>query len=149
MSPHLMEECGMSRKKHKAEDIVAKLRQVDVLTAQGRPVAEAVRSIGVMEVTYYRWRPEYDGLKGDQVKRLKELEAENNLPATAPLLNPLCAYTSMASTIRATEILFGIQIASIIRSRNGHHRVKASPQNTGKPRHLGGVFLPTTNGSPD
>ena len=68
----------MPRKKHKAEEIVAKHRQVDVLTAQGRPVAEAVRSIGVTEVTYYRWRSEYGGLKGDQVKRLKELEAENN-----------------------------------------------------------------------
>ena len=68
----------MPRKKHKAEEIVAKLRQVDVLTSQGRPVAEAVRSIGVTEVTYYRWRSEYGGLKGDQVKRLKELEAENN-----------------------------------------------------------------------
>jgi len=68
----------MARKRHKAEEIVAKLRQVEVLTAQGRPVAEAVRSIGVTEVTYYRWRSEYGGLKGDQVKRLKELEAENS-----------------------------------------------------------------------
>jgi putative transposase len=67
----------MGRKRHTAEEIVAKLRQVDVLTAQGRPVAEAIRSIGVTEVTYYRWRNEYGGLKGDQVKRLKELEAEN------------------------------------------------------------------------
>ncbi len=67
----------MARKKHKAEEIVAKLRQVEVLTAQGRPVAEAIRSIGVTELTYYRWRREYGGLKGDQVKRLKELEAEN------------------------------------------------------------------------
>lgn len=49
----------------------------NVLTSQGRPVAEAVRSIGVTEVTYYRWRQEYGGLKGDQVKRLKGLEAEN------------------------------------------------------------------------
>jgi transposase len=48
-----------------------KLRQVDVLTAQGRPVAEAVRAIGVTEVTYYRWRSEYGGLKGDQVRRLR------------------------------------------------------------------------------
>ncbi len=48
-----------------------------MLTAQGKPVAEAIRSIGVTEVTYYRWRNEYGGLKGDQVKRLKELEAEN------------------------------------------------------------------------
>lgn len=67
----------MQRKRHKAEEIVAKLRQVEVLTAQGKPVAEAIRSIGVTEVTYYRWRNEYGGLKGDQVKRLKELEAEN------------------------------------------------------------------------
>ena len=67
----------MARKRHTAEEIVTKLRQVDVLTSQGRPVAEAVRSIGVTEVTYYRWRQEYGGLKGDQVKRLKELEAEN------------------------------------------------------------------------
>jgi putative transposase len=67
----------MARKRHTAEEIVAKLRQVDVLTSQGRPVAEAVRAIGVTEVTYYRWRTEYGGLKGDQVKRMKELEAEN------------------------------------------------------------------------
>jgi transposase len=46
----------MARKRHKPEEIVAKLRQVDVLTAQGTSVAEAVRSIGVTEVTYYRWR---------------------------------------------------------------------------------------------
>jgi putative transposase len=67
----------MPRKRHTAEEIVAKLRQVEVMTAQGRPVAEAIRSIGVTEVTFYRWRAEYGGLKGDQVKRLKELEAEN------------------------------------------------------------------------
>jgi putative transposase len=68
----------MARKRHTAEEIVTKLRQVDVLSSQGRSVAEAVRSIGVTEVTYYRWRSEYGGLKGDQVKRLKELETENS-----------------------------------------------------------------------
>ena len=67
----------MARKRHSGEEIVAKLRQVDVLTAQGRPVADGVRALGVTEVTYYRWRNEYGGLKGDQVKRLKELESEN------------------------------------------------------------------------
>ncbi len=67
----------MARKRPTAEEIVAKLRQVDVLTSQGKTVAEAVRAIAVTEVTYYRWRKEYGGLKGDQVKRLKELEAEN------------------------------------------------------------------------
>ena len=67
----------MPRKRHSAEEIVTKLRQFDVLTSQGKSVAEAIRSIGVTEVTYYRWRSDYGGLKGDQVKRLKELEAEN------------------------------------------------------------------------
>ena len=67
----------MPRKRHNADEIVAKLRQVDVLTSQGKAVAEAIRAIGVTEVTYYRWRNEYGGLKGDQVKRLKELESEN------------------------------------------------------------------------
>ena len=64
-------------KKHKPEEVVAKLRQVDVLTSQGTPLADAIRSISVTEVTYYRWRNEYGGLKGDQVKRLKDLETEN------------------------------------------------------------------------
>jgi transposase-like protein len=64
-------------KRHKPEEIIAKLRQVDVLVSQGTTVADAVRSIGVTEVTYYRWRQEYGGLKSDQVKRMKELEFEN------------------------------------------------------------------------
>jgi len=67
----------MLRRRYKPEEIVAKLRQVDVLVSQGQPVAAAVRSIGVTEVTYYRWRREFGGLKTDQVKRMKELEAEN------------------------------------------------------------------------
>jgi cell division protein FtsB len=56
---------------------VAKLRQVDVLTSQGQSVADAIRAIGVTEVTYCRWRQEYGGLRSDQVKRMKDLEAEN------------------------------------------------------------------------
>ena len=68
----------MPKKRHKPEEIVAKLRQVDVLASQGQtPIADAIRQIGVTEVTYYRWRQEYGGLKRDQVKRLKELELEN------------------------------------------------------------------------
>ncbi|WKC21083.1 transposase [Rhizobium sp. SSA_523] len=63
----------MAGKRHKAEEIVTKLRQVDVLNAHGKSMAEAIRSIGVTEVTYYRWRSEYGGLKGDQVKRLRDL----------------------------------------------------------------------------
>ena len=67
----------MPRKRHKPEEIVAKLRRVDVLVSQGQSVADAIRAIGVTEVTYYRWRQEFGGLKMDQVKRMKELEAEN------------------------------------------------------------------------
>ena len=67
----------MASKRHTPEEIVAKLRQVDVLTAQGASVADAVRQIGVTEVTYYRWRQEFGRLKTEQVRRLKELEAEN------------------------------------------------------------------------
>ena len=67
----------MPNKRHKPEEIVAKLRQVDVLTSQGQTVADAVRAIGVTEVTYYRWRQEYGGLKTNQVRRMKELELEN------------------------------------------------------------------------
>jgi putative transposase len=67
----------MPRKRHKPEEIVAKLRQVDVLVSQGQSVADAVRTIGVTEVTYYRWRQVFGGLKTDQVKRMKELEGEN------------------------------------------------------------------------
>lgn len=74
----------MPQKKHKPEEIVAKLRQVDVLVSQGQSVAEAVRSIGVTQFTYYRWRKEFGGLKTDQVKRLKELEKDRAI--VAPLV---------------------------------------------------------------
>jgi transposase-like protein len=68
----------MPKKRYRPEEIVAKLRQVDVLVSQGQNIADAIRQIGVSEVTYYRWRQEYGGLKADQVKRLKELEQENS-----------------------------------------------------------------------
>ena len=67
----------MGTKKHKPEEVVAKLRQVDVLVSQGQSAADAIRGIGVTEVTYYRWRKEFGGLKSDQVRRMKELETEN------------------------------------------------------------------------
>jgi putative transposase len=67
----------MPRKRDKPEEIVAKLRQVEVLVSQGETVADAVGAIGVTEVTYDRWRQEFGGLKSDQVKRLKNLAAEN------------------------------------------------------------------------
>jgi len=63
----------MPRKRYHPEEIVAKLRQVDVLTSQGQSVADTVRSIEVTEVTYYRWRRESAGFKSDQVKGFQYL----------------------------------------------------------------------------
>jgi hypothetical protein len=76
-----MEDAGMAQKKDRAEEIVAKLRPMDVLVSQGRSVAEAVRGIGVTPFTYCRWRKEFGGLKVDQVKRLKELEKDRAVGA--------------------------------------------------------------------
>ena len=67
----------MAGKREKPEDIVLKLRQVEVLQGQGKSVSEAVRQIGVTIQTYYRWRKEYGGMTRDQLKRLKEIETEN------------------------------------------------------------------------
>lgn len=67
----------MAGKREKPEDIVLKLRQVEVLQGQGKSVQEAVRQIGVTVQTYYRWRKEYGGMNRDQLKRLKVLETEN------------------------------------------------------------------------
>jgi transposase-like protein len=67
----------MPKKRHTTEEIIGKLREVEVLVGRGGSLGEAIRAIGVTEQTYYRWRKEYGGLKMDQAKRLKELEREN------------------------------------------------------------------------
>ena len=67
----------MAGKREKPEEIVLKLRQVEVLQGQGKSIADAVRQIGVTQQTSYRWRKEYGGMSRDQLKRLKELETEN------------------------------------------------------------------------
>ena len=67
----------MANKRPKPEDIVTKLRQVDVLVGQGKTRIDAIRSIGVTEQTYYRWRKQYGGMGTDQVKELKRLQKEN------------------------------------------------------------------------
>ena len=67
----------MASKRHSPEQIISKLREAEVLISQGSTVPQAARQIGVTEQTFYRWRTEYGGMKLDQAKRLKELEAEN------------------------------------------------------------------------
>ena len=67
----------MANKRPKPEEIVTKLRQVDVLVGQGKTRIDAIRSIGVTEQTYYRWRKQYGGMGTAQVKELKRLQKEN------------------------------------------------------------------------
>jgi putative transposase len=67
----------MAKRKHTPEQIIGKLREAEVLLAQGQTVAQVCKGLGVSEQSFYRWRAEYGGLKIDQAKRLKELEREN------------------------------------------------------------------------
>ena len=67
----------MPAKKHKPEEIIGKLREAEIVLAQGGTVADACRRIGVTEQSYYRWRKEYGGMNTADAKRMKELEKEN------------------------------------------------------------------------
>ena len=67
----------MARRHYRPEEIIAKLREAEVLLGRGKQVTEVVKELGIHEVTYYRWRKEYGGMRLDQMKRLKELEQEN------------------------------------------------------------------------
>ena len=75
----LVLEAGRSdgKKRYKPAEIVGKLRQAEVLHDRGPSMAEAIRQLGISEVTFYRWRKEYGGMTGDHLRRLKELEKEN------------------------------------------------------------------------
>ena len=83
----------MSKRGYTSEQIISKLREVEVLLSQGSTVGQACRKIGVTEQTYYRWRKEYGGMRVDQAKRLKGLEKENvrlkNLVAELSLDNAI------------------------------------------------------------
>jgi transposase len=68
----------MAKKRYRPEEIIAKLREAEVLLAQGMKVPEVAKAIGIHEITYYRWRKEFGGMKVSQAKRLKELEKENS-----------------------------------------------------------------------
>ena len=67
----------MGNKRPKPEEIVSKLRQVEVLMGQGMSRLDAIRQIGVVEQTYYRWRKQYGGMGVDQLKELKRLQKDN------------------------------------------------------------------------
>ena len=68
----------MANKRPKPEEIITKLRQVEVLMGQGMSRLDAIRQIGLVEQTYYRWRKQYGGTGVDQLKELKRLQKEND-----------------------------------------------------------------------
>ena len=68
----------MGKQRHTAEQIIAKLREAELLKAKGMPLEEVLRQVGISDATYYKWRKEYGGLRLDQAKKLKELEKENS-----------------------------------------------------------------------
>lgn len=68
----------MSKKRYSSEQIIAKLREVEIMLSKGSTIGEASKKIGVTEQTYYRWRKQYGGMKVEQARRLKDLEKENS-----------------------------------------------------------------------
>jgi transposase-like protein len=67
----------MAKKRFKAEEIVMKLREIELHTQKGMDIAQACRQAGISEQSYYRWRKQYGGMQIDQAKKYKELEKEN------------------------------------------------------------------------
>ena len=109
----------MPQRKHKPEEIVAKLRQVDVLLSQGRPVAEAIRAIGVTPFTYYRWRKEFGGLKSDQVKRLLNVIDEFTRECLAIRVDP---------KLKSTDVIDVLSHLFVVRGVPGHVRSDNGPE---------------------
>ena len=70
-------DLNMARRRHSPEQILTKLRDADVMLSENLPIAEIAKRLGVAEQTYHRWRNQYGGMKGPEVKRLKDLEKEN------------------------------------------------------------------------
>jgi len=68
----------MSKKRYSSEQIITKLREVEIMLSKGSTIGEASKKIGVTEQTYYRWRKQYGGMKVEQARRLKDLEKENS-----------------------------------------------------------------------
>jgi putative transposase len=68
----------VARRHYRPEEIIAKLREAEILLAEGMKIPEVVKELGIHEVTYYRWRKQYGGMRVNQMQRLKELEKENS-----------------------------------------------------------------------
>lgn len=102
----------MANKRPKPEEIVTKLRQVEVLTGQGMPRLDAVRQIGVTEQTFYRWKKKYGGMGTDQLKELKRLQKENERLRRAVF-----------------DLTLGTRLSKILRDARMTDMVKPRPSN--------------------
>jgi transposase-like protein len=67
----------MQRRRHTPDQVIRKLREAERMLGEGKTIPEAAKELGISEQTYHRWRNQYGGMKGDDAKRLKELEREN------------------------------------------------------------------------
>ena len=94
----------MARRRHTPDQILAKLRDAEVLAADGLSAAEIAKRLEVSEQTYHRWRNQYGGMKGPEMKRLKELEREN---AALKRLVGNCRVTPTWCRLGRTAILLG------------------------------------------
>jgi len=98
----------VSKKRYGSEQIITKLREVEIMLSKGSTIGEASKKIGVTEQTYYRWRKEYGGMKVEQAKRLKELEKENfrlkRLVADLSLDNAILKEVSLTYCRRRSRI---------------------------------------------
>jgi transposase-like protein len=68
----------MKRTRHTPEQVIAKLREAELMLLSGKSVAHVVQQLGVSEQTFHRWREQYGNMQVDEARRLKELEIENN-----------------------------------------------------------------------
>ncbi len=100
----------MGRQRFTPEQIIARLREVDVLVGRGSTAVEACRQVGISEQTLYRWRKEYGGLKVDQARRMKGLERENarlkKLVADLSLDKPVLSFAEGAILQEASKLTF-------------------------------------------
>jgi len=119
------QELDMPRKAFSPEQIIAKLRQIEVLIGQGQAVAQAVRVADISEQSYYRWRKEYGGLRLEQAKRLKDLEKENQR------LKKLVAELSLDKAMLEEVAKGNFQAPNDVARRSARCRITLMYQNAG------------------
>jgi len=124
----------MESKHHKPNEIIAKLRQFEILMVQGKTVAEGARAIGVTMATYYRWRAKYGGLKLNQVRQLPF----DNSAVEPGAENTVFDSTSITSSKRIPAAAFAVLVDRTLRTlRNWDEAGLTHPEMRGNRRYYG------------